>query len=137
MANVDEVYYTILIFITKLSILLQYLRIFVPNRQGAAYYIAHFLIWANLIAYLIIAFLALFQCTPRERIWDPRVPGKCLNFGAILAAGGIVNVISDFSVLALPLVSTWQLQMATKHKIGISAVFAIGFLYVSVQISTK
>lgn len=131
MANANEVYYTFLIFITKLSILLQYLRIFVPNRSGPAYYIAQVLIWANLIVYLVFAFAALFQCSPRERIWNRLVPGTCLDFGAILVGGGIINVISDFSILALPLTSTWRLQMATKHKIGISAVFAIAFLYVS------
>ena len=131
MANANEFFYAVLIFITKLSILLQYLRIFVPNRQGPAYYIAQFLIWSNLIFYLVIGFSALFQCTPREKIWNPLVPGKCLSFAAILVAGGILNIISDFSILALPLASTWRLQMATRHKIGISAVFAIGFLYVS------
>lgn len=114
---------------TKLSILLQYLRIFVPTKQGKAYYAALFLIWSNLVCYLVIAFSAFFQCTPRRKIWEPYIPGHCLNFGAILVSGAVLNIISDFLLLALPLISIWRLQMATKHKFGISAVFAIGFLY--------
>ncbi|MCJ1348382.1 hypothetical protein MMC31_006613, partial [Peltigera leucophlebia] len=39
---------------------------------------------------------------------------------------GVINIFSDFCVLALPLASIWKLQMATKHKVGISAVFAVG-----------
>ena len=137
MASTNEVYYACLIFITKLSILLQYLRIFVPNRQGIAYYAAHALIWLNLICYTIIGFLVLFQCTPRRKIWEPLLPGNCLNFGSILISGAIINIVSDFCILALPLASIWNLQMATKHKIGISAVFAVGLLYVIPIITAK
>ncbi|MCJ1265579.1 hypothetical protein MMC22_005459 [Lobaria immixta] len=121
------VYYSFLIFIVKLSILLQYLNIFVPGRQGPLYYITLFLIWTNLIFYLVMGFCVLFQCIPREKIWDPLVPGKCLNFTVLLGVSSIFNVISDFSILALPLVSTWRLQMATKHKIRVTVVFALAF----------
>ncbi len=78
----------------------------------------------------MLGFSVCFLCTPRRKIWTPTVPGKCLNFSAILISGAIINIISDFAVLALPIGSVWQLQMATKHKIGISAVFAVGLLYV-------
>lgn len=116
---------------TKLAILLQYLRIFVPNKRSKTYYFTISLIWTNLIFYVVIGFCAAFMCSPRERIWNPLVPGECrLSLAGILIAGGVINIFSDFCVLALPLASIWQLQMATKHKIGISAVFAVGLLYV-------
>ena len=115
---------------TKLAILLQYLRIFVPNKQTKTYSFTQCLIWTNFILYIVLGFCAAFMCSPRERIWNPLVPGKCLSLAGILIAGGVINIFSDFCVLALPLTSIWQLQMATRHKIGISAVFAVGLLYV-------
>lgn len=115
---------------TKLAILLQYLRIFVPNKQSKTYRFTQLLIWTNFIFYVVLGFCAAFMCSPRERIWNPLVPGKCLSLAGILIAGGVINIFSDFCVLALPLTSIWQLQMATRHKIGISAVFAVGLLYV-------
>lgn len=118
---------------TKLAILLQYLRIFVPNKQSKTYYFTQCLIWTNFVFYVVLGFCAAFMCSPRERIWNPLVPGKCLSLAGILIAGGVINIFSDFCVLALPLTSIWQLQMATRHKIGISAVFAVGLLYVQRQ----
>lgn len=118
---------------TKLAILLQYLRIFVPNKQSKTYYFTQSLIWTNFVFYVVLGFCAAFMCSPRERIWNPLVPGKCLSLAGILIAGGVINIFSDFCVLALPLTSIWQLQMATRHKIGISAVFAVGLLYVQRQ----
>lgn len=116
---------------TKLAILLQYLRIFVPNKRSKTYYFTQSLIWTNFVFYLVIGFCAAFMCSPREKIWNPLVPGKCrLSLAGILIAGGVINIFSDFCVLALPLASIWKLQMATKHKVGISAVFAVGLLYV-------
>lgn len=116
---------------TKLAILLQYLRIFVPNKRSKTYYFTQSLICSNLVIYLVLGFCAAFMCIPREKIWNPLAPGKCrVSLAGLLIAGGIVNIFSDFCVLALPLTTIWQLQMATKHKIGISAVFAVGLLYV-------
>jgi large subunit ribosomal protein L36e len=39
-----------------------------------------------------------------------------------------MNVFSDFAMLLLPIESIWRLQMATKQKVGITAVFAVGLL---------
>ena len=43
---------------------------------------------------------------------------------------GIFNVVSDFYLLILPIPVVWQLQMPSKRKIGVCAIFMTGILYV-------
>ncbi|KAL9608797.1 MAG: hypothetical protein Q9167_006384 [Letrouitia subvulpina] len=126
--NYEEIYYSPLIFVTKLSILLQFVRIFVPHRKGWLYVLIHLNIWFNLATYTGIFFAIIFSCVPREKIWNPLVSGHCVNHHAILIAGGVINVISDFCILFIPIRQVWQLQMSQKRKIGVSAIFAIGLL---------
>ncbi|MCJ1471167.1 hypothetical protein MMC07_009815, partial [Pseudocyphellaria aurata] len=128
-ASAIEALYVLLIFVTKLSILLQYMRIFVPARAGVRYYLIHTLIWLNLVYYIINFFLGLFFCTPRRKIWDPSVPGHCLSLGAsvtsIMSAAAL-NVLSDVTILVLPIFWISVLQMPLRRKVAVSMVFAMG-----------
>ncbi|KAL8689055.1 MAG: hypothetical protein Q9224_004733, partial [Gallowayella concinna] len=116
-------------FLIKLSILLQYLRIFVPNRKNnrLMFYAIHILIWCNLIFYLskFIGLLAI--CVPRRKLWQPWTDGHCGDPNTWFIASGLFNVISDFAILVLPLRCIWKLQIPTKKKIMIALVFATGF----------
>lgn len=129
LSNVLEVYYNPLIFVTKLSILIQYLRIFVPSRSGKTYWAIHTLIWVNLLFYLAVMLVQIMSCLPRKKIWDPLVPGTCVDLADVLISGAVINVVSDFSMLILPIAKVWQLQITTARKWGISAVFGTGLLW--------
>ena len=127
--------YGICIFFIKLSILLQYLQIFVPLKsRNALYWTLHALIWTNLVFYLITFCLVLFSCKPIAKAWNPLITnGHCIDtLWAIisLTAAGAINSLSDIVILVLPQVSIWRLQMALRRKIQISAVFFIGLLLV-------
>ncbi|KAL8806544.1 MAG: hypothetical protein Q9223_004598 [Gallowayella weberi] len=117
-------------FLIRLSILLQYLRVFVPNKRNnrVMFYAIHLLIWCNLIFYLskFIGLLAI--CVPRRKLWQPWTEGHCGNPNTWFVASGIFNVISDFAIFVLPLRCIWKLQIPTKKKIMIALVFATGFL---------
>ncbi|TRX87848.1 hypothetical protein FHL15_011266 [Xylaria flabelliformis] len=39
-----------------------------------------------------------------------------------------INVVSDFTILITPLASIWQLQMPTRKKMSVAAVFGVGVL---------
>ena len=86
-------------------------------------------LWIISLFYFILMFFTIFQCSPRENIWNKlATTGSCYNIDAIDKATGVFNVISDFAVLILPLSSIWKLQMTTKKKFLVSGVFALGFL---------
>ena len=126
--NITTIFYAPLIFITKLSILLQYISIFVPTHRSHLFYWIYALIWINFLFYLADTLVEIFQCVPRDKIWDPTLPGRCVNVDIAFTTTAVVNVISDFSILLLPLGRVWQLQMSTRRKLIVSAVFATGLL---------
>lgn len=91
-AHAAQVFYCIPIYITKLSILQQYFRIFVVSRTGATFYTIHALIWANLLFYIAIFFALIFACNPQEAIWNPMIPGKCIDQQDVFVITAVVNV---------------------------------------------
>lgn len=101
-----------------------------PTRKSRTYCVIHVLIWFNPLFYLANLPAEIWTCVPRNKIWEPAIDGKCLDNDAILVGGGVVNLVSDFGILFIPLVLITRLQMPRAKKIGVSAVFATGFLHV-------
>lgn len=85
------------------------------------------------IFYITATFFAIFQCSPREKIWNTlETDGYCYDVDAFEKASGVFNIASDFAILILPMPSVWRLHMILRKKLLITAVFSIGFLYVNV-----
>ena len=129
--NISAVVYGFVVFFIKLSILLQYLRIFAPTRKGNMFiYVGvHVCIWSNLIFYLVETVFEIAICTPRKKIWNPLMTtGHCFSVDATFQATGIFNVISDFAILILPMPCLWRLRMPLKKKVLMTTIFATGFL---------
>lgn len=78
--------------------------------------------------YVAIFFVVIFECSPREKIWNPTRPGTCIDINSVFITTGVWNVLSDLCILILPIRAIWLLQMATRQKWQISAVFATGLL---------
>ncbi|KAI9830791.1 MAG: hypothetical protein M1826_004425 [Phylliscum demangeonii] len=124
LSNVLQVMYPALTFVVKLSILMLYYRIFAPSR-GTKRFIT--LIMTVLLGfYTANMFVKIFLCSPRQRIWDKSVPGHCANLAQLYLATAIVNVVSDFYILVLPLPSIWHLQIPLRRRLGLISVFSAG-----------
>ncbi|KAF7884301.1 uncharacterized protein EAF02_004637 [Botrytis sinoallii] len=126
---IAEVVYPPLIALTKLSICIQFLHIFVPER-GIKYWGVQVFIWINMLYFVACFFVSLFQCLPREKIWNPTVRGTCLNYKPYILATGIFNCVSDALMLIFPVFSVWDLHMSFARKLGVSAIFLVGTLAV-------
>lgn len=122
--------YCIAIASIKLSILLLITRIFLAVKRNALYWVMQVLMWVNTAFYAIAVFLAIFACRPRRKIWSPEVEGKCLDSKSLYITSATFNSASDLVMLSVPLHIIWKLQMSTKRKIGISAIFGTGLLFV-------
>ena len=96
--------------------------------SGWAFYSIHALIWLNLIYYVIYFFTTLFICVPQRKMWMPDIPGRCFSLAAVVISAAFINVVSDVLMFLIPLFCISSLKMSKSHKIGISAVFAIGLL---------
>lgn len=127
-AYVAETYYNPLIFVTKLSILIQYYKIFVAFHGSKTYWMIQILIWLNALFYFAITLVFIMPCFPIKRFWDPTVPGRCIDLPMVLMASAFINIFSDISILILPIFKVWQLQLTRKRKLGFSAVFGTGLL---------
>lgn len=126
MANRQEIVYMPTILFTKITILLQLMQIFVVAKRNGRWYFIQTLIWLNTIFFTILMFLEIFQCVPRAKIWNPLHSGVCLNISKTFVATAGVNIVSDLSILVLPLFWVLQLHMPLRRKLGIMAIFCTG-----------
>ncbi|KAL9581092.1 MAG: hypothetical protein Q9203_006036 [Teloschistes exilis] len=127
LANVIEILYHLTIMTTKIAVLLQYLRIFVPTRNRN-FYLTWSLIGVNVIINISLGLAFGVQCIPRRKIWTPTLEGRCIDLGAAFLVSAVTNTITDISAFLLPLSSIWELQLPRERKVGVSAVFAVGLL---------
>ena len=127
--RVESAIYAVTVFLLKLSILLQYLRTFVPlSTRNAMFWACHVLLWLNFVFYFIIFFLTIFVCMPIRKSWVSWIKGYCLDISKLFIAVSVINTVSDFSILILPQCVIWNLQISTKKRIRISAAFLPGLL---------
>ncbi|KAF2871703.1 hypothetical protein BDV95DRAFT_607120 [Massariosphaeria phaeospora] len=91
--------------LAKLALLLQIKRIFCIAERNFVFWASWILIVANVVTHITIFFVQIYPCYPREKVFNPALPGKCLS---------------------LPVYSIWNLQMPLKRKIGVASMFATG-----------
>lgn len=129
LVNIVEIFYSPTMFFVKYVILRQIEGIFLNHRyKNVAFKIIRILIWANLIFYAAIMFSFIFACVPREKIWHPKMDGKCINTVTSIIATSAINIISDVTILIVPIAAVMRLQMRLRAKLGVAAVFGVGIL---------
>jgi large subunit ribosomal protein L36e len=114
--------------VIKLSILLMYVRLFMPLRPTKTFYVTRAIIWFNSMFYFAVLWITIFECVPRRKIWRPEVPGRCIITSPVILISAVINVLSDFSILFLPIGCIWRLQLDVKRKVAVSAVFGVGLM---------
>ena len=119
--------YGLLIFTVKLALFLQIQHIFAIFNT-LRFYLVQLMIWSSACWTFAYAFLVVFTCRPVAKVWDFELPGHCVNstLGAALSTGGVL--VSDLAILTLPIIWVWKLQMDRRRKLGVSLIFAMGFL---------
>lgn len=111
----------------KLSLLLLYLQLF--RRNVTLRYWIYFGIAFLSTFYLACMLYHIILCTPRSgQTWyEASIAPRYFKRIPLGVAQGAVNVASDFYILFLPMRGVWQLQLPTRTKVGISAIFLSGF----------
>ena len=114
----------------KLSILHLYTTIF-PQKW---FRITAYIMMVLAVLYSLSALLEIFfSCFPMPYLWDPagNPGGYCINLGEAWLAVGLTNMIEDIIIILLPLPVLWSLQLDTRRKLIITAIFSLGILSVS------
>ncbi|KAF7925760.1 uncharacterized protein EAE98_006985 [Botrytis deweyae] len=113
----------------KISILLQYIRLFTAGTRDLMFWSCHALMWITIVFYTILLFMTIFICTPIPKFWNVLdTTGHCLDVNYLFLATGTANTITDFLIILLPQPIIWKLQMSFKEHVGVSAVFSTGLL---------
>ncbi|KAF1995584.1 hypothetical protein P154DRAFT_445049 [Amniculicola lignicola CBS 123094] len=70
--------------------------------------------------------VSLLQCIPMEKMWNPEISGRCVQFGKFALAMSCINISTDVFMFALPLPVVWGLQINKNQKWLVSLSFIMG-----------
>jgi hypothetical protein len=123
--------YLPMMWLTKSAILLEWMRIFVPYpTRNYFFWTCHAIIWIHAAMFVAAEVASNLGCTPLEKHWDVWLPGTCIEWQPLHIAVMAFNLIDDVVILLLPQPVIWKLQLTRKQKLGVSAIFSIGLVYV-------
>ncbi|KAI0518555.1 hypothetical protein F5B22DRAFT_599651 [Xylaria bambusicola] len=108
----------------KFSILSLYTKIF----PGKTFHRVCYAAMAVSVAFFTTVFLEAFLlCEPVQFNWDKTIPnGKCHNQTLAYLVSGIVNLVIDAFIVALPLPKLYHLQIPLAKRFAIGAMFGLG-----------
>ncbi|CZS92081.1 related to integral membrane protein [Rhynchosporium graminicola] len=117
--------------LTKASIILLYLRIFVQK----PFRIACNMMLAIILAYMAATWFAtIFQCNPIPRAWNKTIPGTCIDLTKNWYANAGFSIATDLIILVLPMPLLWQSRLPLNQKAALMGVFALGAFVVVTSI---
>ncbi len=114
---VSQITYKITLQLTKISLVLLYIRIF-----GTVY-------WFKRLGWFLIGLLALYglascltglvQCNPIPKAWNSAVAGSCINLMQFFIFNGAMALATDAIILILPLPMVYGLQLPLAQKLAL------------------
>ena len=117
-------------FFANLSLFWLYLRLFKSDYWTKI--LIYFGILITFVFYTAITVAEGVLCIPRSVESWAKAPftqcSKDVIGGFVLIILGTFNVVSNFYILILPMPIIWQLQMPTRRKVGVCAIFMTGIL---------
>ena len=133
---VSEIFYLFATVLTKISILVFYLRVFTSHRFQM---VAKAVIVITAAFCFSILFPLLFQCTPVSHAWTRWTgdgKGRCINVNAGTWSHAAINMVLDLVVLVLPLPSLFRLQLTYtwSRKLRILVMFNFGLVVTVVSV---
>ncbi|KAL2879825.1 hypothetical protein SGCOL_004869 [Colletotrichum sp. CLE4] len=116
--------YNIATCLVKVSILLQYRRIFAIDimQKLTLWGLAFMISWTAMLSFLLP-----MMCLPVAAFWDPTIEGRCIDFLAIWYTMAGVNLVADFAIFSMPIPVINSLQLPRKQKRMLLVVFCLGF----------
>lgn len=112
--------------LTKLSIVIQYLRIATDKPIRRACWA---LIWFTLGNCLQTLVTGIFTCYPIPKFWDDdRIEGGCVNKAGLWYANAGINITQDIWLIVLPVFILRKLMLPRREKIVLILILGLGGL---------
>ena len=67
-------------------------------------------------------------CIPMEKIWNPALPGKCIDLEAFYYGVQIPNVLTDIYIIIIPIHEIYQLDLPFGQKLSLIGIFGLAGL---------
>ncbi|KAK3323315.1 hypothetical protein B0T19DRAFT_201400 [Cercophora scortea] len=116
----------------KLTLLLLYRRLSPQRWFQMIIWVVMFIVVGSSTS---IMFATIFPCHPVAAGWDPTIPEyTCIDRVAVYKATAILGAITDALVLAVPLPIVAIVQVSTRQKLGLVAIFSVGGITVFTSI---
>ncbi|OLN96201.1 hypothetical protein CCHL11_03260 [Colletotrichum chlorophyti] len=116
--------YNIATCLVKISILLQYRRIFANDRMQKLTLLCLFILSTYTVT---LSVLLPLMCYPVAAFWDSTVEGQCLDYLTIWYAMAGINLVADVVIFSLPIPVINSLQLPRRQKRMLLLVFGLGF----------
>lgn len=114
------------LIMSKISVLLLFLDIFVITRVRTATYVVLVLV---VLYGLWLVTSTIVHCIPVYSFWDIFVPDrKCFNFAAKWTADASVNLALEVMIFCLPLPVLASMTLPSRQKLWICFAFSLGVL---------
>jgi hypothetical protein len=127
----SQIFWLVVIYFIKMSILFLYLRIF-PEIPLFRYCVIGTMVFTT-VAVIILVPMDIWQCVPIHAIWDlKREDARCLSIAGVAYASAGVNIATELAVLILPLPLLRTLRASIAQKIGLYALFGCGILVIGI-----
>ena len=121
-----QILYKINICLTKISILLFYLRVFKVVQWFK------YLCWG--VAGIVLSFtvasvlVSVFQCIPIEFAYNKSIEGSCIDLTKFWYGNAGYNIGTDLIIIILPVLVIRKLSMPKRTQIALLGVFGLGIL---------
>lgn len=129
---VFEIMYTMIVMVTKVSILQLYLRIWTEEAVSFWFRRACWaMIWILITTMFAFVISLIFQCDPVSYAWndwDGLHHGHCINRAGQIYSLGAINIAYDVFVFILPLHNFLKLKISWRRKMGVCMIFMVGLL---------
>jgi len=125
-------YFSIVVYclnlgITKISIVLQLIRVF--GTAGGTMARVYWLSLGVMMLYTMYSLSAgVFTCWPVQYWWDTTIPnGTCKQKDVLWYLNNGLNIVTDIWIITLPIPVLRSLHLPRSQKVGLAVVFLMGF----------
>ncbi|KAL9105821.1 MAG: hypothetical protein Q9227_009077 [Pyrenula ochraceoflavens] len=127
--NFNKLWYTVGtlqctgLFLTKISLLVLYYRIFItPGFRLATKILGVILLFWWLGTILADSLI----CIPVSKNWDPTISGHCGNKDLLAKIPPMVWIVTDLAVLLMPMRMVWKMHLPKIQRVGLATIFLLG-----------
>ncbi|KAI0841627.1 integral membrane protein [Hypoxylon sp. FL0890] len=122
--------------LTKISILTQLYRLTIASGDRKMTIAALLSIAVIGLSSFVFFIVSIFQCTPLSEFWKLSAePQNCINEGAHLMAANIINSVTDWVTVLLPIKTAFGLNLPAKQISMVIFLFGVGVLASSAGIA--